>query len=158
MINHKRFPVDRVRHSAPPPCSCFACRDTGIVLNGDGLANRFVPDYDRDDSGRSIPGLDAALICQCQAAYASTGPEGEPCGGGYRDSAGVRRIDTGAGWRMVGADMPMDAVRELHRIRREQWQEAQRRPVSVEVIAEAKKLLAGERIGQELPAASWGES
>jgi hypothetical protein len=96
-----------------PGFACFACSDTGIVGNHDRAINEFIPDYDVLPSGEVCPGSDPAIICCCNAAYPREGR------GGYRDSAGPRRLETLAGPRMVGCDLDQQAIATIHRNRRQ---------------------------------------
>ena len=45
-----------------PGCKCYACGDTGIVTNGDGLLTAMVKGYDVDDSGSVGVGDSVALL------------------------------------------------------------------------------------------------
>jgi hypothetical protein len=109
---HKRRPP-----SGPafvlPGFACFACADTGIVSNHDGAINEFIPDYDLLPSGEILPGSDPAIICCCFSAYPANGR------GGYRDSAGPRRLETAAGPRAIGCELDQQAVAAIHRQRRQ---------------------------------------
>jgi hypothetical protein len=96
-----------------PGFACFACADTGIVGNHDRAINEFLPDYDVLPTGEVCPGSDPAVICCCNAAYAREGR------GGYRDSAGPRRIEALLGPRLVGCDLHQQAIATIHRNRRQ---------------------------------------
>jgi hypothetical protein len=98
-----------------PGFACFACFDTGIVSNQDMAINTYLPDYDVLPSGERMSGSDPAVICCCMAAYAGTGR-----GGGFRDSSGPLRIETAAGPRFTGIELPQEATAEIHRARRQQ--------------------------------------
>jgi len=67
--SHKRQVQDRGLAFRRPSRRCFACYDTGVVTNGDGLVEQLLPDYDRTLDGRRIAGQDAPLICSCEAAH-----------------------------------------------------------------------------------------
>lgn len=67
-VSHKRQHLDRELTFRRPGCACFACYDTGVVTNGDGLVNQLLPDYDACHDGTRIAGMDAPLICPCPAA------------------------------------------------------------------------------------------
>jgi len=96
-----------------PGFACFACSDTGIVGNHDRAINEFLPDYDVLPTGEVCPGSDPAVICCCNASYAREGR------GGYRDSAGPRRIEALLGPRLVGCDLDQQAIATIHRNRRQ---------------------------------------
>lgn len=98
-----------------PGFACFACFDTGIVSNHDMAINTFLPDYDVLPSGERMSGSDPAVICCCMAAYGGTGR-----GGGFRDSSGPLRVETAAGPRQTGCELPQEATAEIHRARRQQ--------------------------------------
>lgn len=125
-----------------PGFACFACADTGIVGNHDRAINEFLPDYDVLPTGEVAPGSDPAVICCCSAAYAREGR------GGYRDSAGPRRLETLAGPRMVGCDLDQQAIATIHRNRR------QRALAGVQLAAEkARQMKAStqEKVAALLP-------
>lgn len=97
-----------------PSYICFACCDTGIVSNHDRAINDHLPDYDMLPSGELFAGSDPAVICCCLAAYSQTGQ-----GGGYRDSEGPNRVHTAAGARLIGCELPQDAIHAIHQRRRQ---------------------------------------
>jgi hypothetical protein len=101
---HKRRPAAGPAFVLPG-FACFACSDTGIVGNSDRAINEFIPDYDSWS--------DPAIICCCNAAYPREGR------GGFRDSAGPRRLETAAGPRMVGCELDQQAIEAIHRNRRQ---------------------------------------
>jgi hypothetical protein len=109
---HKRRPAAGPS-IAIPSFICFACFDTGIVANHDGAINEVLADFDVLPSGGALPGSDPAIICCCLAAYPAEGR------GGYRDSAGVRRLETASGPRLVGCEISADAIASIHRRRRQ---------------------------------------
>jgi hypothetical protein len=97
-----------------PGFACFACFDTGIVSNHDMAINTYLPDYDVLPSGERMSGFHPAVICCCMAAYAGTGRSG------FRDSSGPLRVETAAGPRWTGCELPQEATAEIHRARRQQ--------------------------------------
>jgi hypothetical protein len=126
MPSHKRTAVDREITFTRPNATCLCCYDTGLVQNGDGLASRWIPDYDTLPDGRRIHGLDAGLVCHCTAAYAESGPDGAPLRGGCREGSGqIRSVQSDVGPRYVGADFPKEAGREIHRQRLESWKQTE---------------------------------
>lgn len=94
-----------------PSVSCFACFDSGIVANHDLAINEFLADYDVLPSGERMVGSDPAVICCCTAAYAGTGR-------GFRDSSGPCRVETAVGARLIGCELPQEAIATIHRNRR----------------------------------------
>lgn len=126
MPTHKRTSVDREITFTRPTATCLCCYDTGLVQNGDGLASRWLPDYDTLPDGRRIHGIDAGLVCHCTAAYAEIGPDGTPARGGCREGSGqIRSVQSDVGPRFVGADFPKEAAREIHRQRLESWKQTE---------------------------------
>lgn len=93
-----------------PSFICFACFDSGIVSNHDLAINEFLTDYDVLDGAR-MPGSDPAVICCCTAAYTGTGR-------GFRDTSGPRRVETAVGVRLIGCELPQEAIATIHRNRR----------------------------------------
>jgi hypothetical protein len=80
-VGHKRLQLDRDLTFRRPSRRCYACYDTGVVTNGDGLVEQLLPDYDRTLEGRRIAGQDAPLVCTCEAAcrpypHGLRGPDG----------------------------------------------------------------------------------
>ena len=114
MKNYKRSAVDREVTFNAPKYTCYACNDTGIINNSDKLINNHLPDYDIDDKGRRFSGQDLALICYCNAANPQNDIDGQIISQGYRDSDGHIRNN-------IGVDIPIDIVREIHNIRKENW-------------------------------------
>lgn len=110
---HKRRPAAGPAFVLPS-FACFACFDSGIVSNHDRAINEHLFDYDVLPSGEILPGSDPAVICCCLAAYAGCGH-----GGGYRDSSGLRRVETASGPRVIGCELPQDAIASIHRNRRQ---------------------------------------
>jgi hypothetical protein len=117
-----------------PSYACFACFDTGIVSNHDRAVNDHLPDYDVLPSGELLPGSDPAVVCCCTAAYPGMGR-----GGGFRDSSGPMRVETAAGARWIGCELPQDAIAEIHRNRRH------RAFAAVHGMAEQARLLQDSR-------------
>lgn len=94
-----------------PSVTCFACFDSGIVANHDLAINEFLEDYDVLPSGERMVGSDPAVICCCTAAYSGTGR-------GFRDSSGPCRVETAVGARLIGCELPQEAIATIHRNRR----------------------------------------
>ena len=95
--SYERSALDRDATFYAPKVSCFACYDTGIVTNGDGLLNHYLPDYDAEIIDGNIHrhgGSDLAVICHCVAAYDSQDYDAQTTRAGFRDSTGVRTTDT----------------------------------------------------------------
>ena len=109
---HKRRPAAEPAFVLPG-FACFACSDTGIVGNHDRAINEFIPDYDVLPSGEVFSGLHPAIICCCHAAYPREGR------GGFRNSAGICRVETAAGPRKVGCELDQQAIETIHRNRRQ---------------------------------------
>ena len=114
MKNYKRRPIDREVTFKAPHYECFACNDSGIIHNSDGLINQHLPDYDMDDSGKRFTGQDLALICYCSAAKGKYDIDGQLICKGYRTDEGIIR-------NFVGVDIDIDVVREIHNMRKEGW-------------------------------------
>jgi hypothetical protein len=117
-----------------PSYACFACFDTGIVSNHDRAVNDYLPDYDVLPSGELLPGSDPAVVCCCTAAYPRMGR-----GGGFRDSNGPTRVETAAGARRIGCELPQEAIAGIHRNRRH------RAFAAVQDMAEQARLLQNSR-------------
>lgn len=111
-----------------PSFACYACFDTGIVSNHDRAVNDHLPDYDVLPSGELLPGSDPAVVCCCTAAYS-----------GFRDSSGPKRVETAAGPRRVGCELPQEAIATIHRSRR------QRAYAAVHELAGQARLLQDSR-------------
>ena len=127
MASHKRYAQsDRDLTFARPRVECFACYDTGIISNGDGLLSRFLPDYDTIPNGNRMTGSDTAIACHCTASYSRTGPDGQTVATGYREGSGdIRAITTEAGPRIYGSEIPKEHSREIHRQRLQLWKETE---------------------------------
>ncbi|MCP9889072.1 hypothetical protein KBY96_14185 [Cyanobium sp. ATX 6A2] len=127
-VGHKREGLDRDLTFRRPNCACFACYDTGVITNGDGLLNELLPDYDRNLDGRRIAGQDLPLICHCPAAYAPPGQGGTPQSGepqGPRPQSGLRGGD-GLVARGLASELTREQVSELHERRVESWRQTER--------------------------------
>lgn len=105
-----------------PLRACYACDDTGVIVNGDALVNEYLPDYDRLADGRRLQGSDLELICHCAAAFPLY--EGEKTArSGFREPSGaIRRVD---GRHAVGAEIPRAVTMALHERRRRAWSETE---------------------------------
>ena len=114
MKNYKRRPIDREITFKAPHYECYACNDSGIIHNSDGLINHHLPDYDINDSGKRCGGQDLALICYCAAANGKYDIDGQLICKGYRTDEGIIR-------NFVGVDIDIDVVREIHNMRKEGW-------------------------------------
>lgn len=114
MKNYKRSAIDRDVTFRPPAHNCYACNDTGIVHNSDGLINNYLGDYDITESGKRVAGSDLAIICYCEAVYPKYNDEAELIGHGFRDGVGNIR-------NSVGIDVDKDIIRQLHNIRKDAW-------------------------------------
>ena len=126
-MSHKRY-LDRHGSSAfrTPAATCYACYDTGIITNGDGLVNQYLPDYDMVGINR-VGGSDLALICHCSASRILLDDTGKQIRGGFRTDYGDIRKTTGErGDQAVGAEIATNVVKELHRRRAELWQETEK--------------------------------
>ena len=122
-VGHKRTAGDAEITFSRPRFRCYACHDSGIVVNGDGFVNDELPDYDRLPGGRRSSGSDLALICTCPASY-PTIENGKMLRGGYRESDGsVRLVD---GSRAVGSELSAAAVQRIHQRRLDSWAATER--------------------------------
>lgn len=123
---HKRFSENRDTSWRSPAHDCFACNDSGIISNSDGLVNEYLPDYDAeiiDGELHRKGGVDLALICHCKSAFTIYNPDGSTARGGLRDSGTSEPItvQTEAGPRSVGISIDKDTARKLHQRRKQQW-------------------------------------
>lgn len=123
-LNYKRSAEDRDLTFRRPSFSCHACHDTGILVNGDGLLNDYLPDYDRAADGRRLVGSDLALACHCTAAYPVPPMNGRPGRGGLREPSGAIRLVDGI--RAAGADPPRRITEMLQERRLANWRETER--------------------------------
>lgn len=127
-VHHKRLSPSRETSWRPPAYDCYACNDSGIISNSDGLVNEFIPDYDAeiiDGHLHRHGGTDLALICHCKSAFTIYAPDGSTARGGLRDSATSEPIivQTEAGSQAVGISIDKDTARKLHTRRKQQWDE-----------------------------------
>lgn len=123
-ISHKRHANDRDITFSPPAPDCFACYDSGIISNGDGLLNSFIPDYDLTRSNELNGGQDLAIICWCKSVFAQYGPDGNQTAGAYRSSSGDPiLISTSTGQQPIGTSISKEAARQIHDQRRQSWQQ-----------------------------------
>lgn len=121
-ISHKRHAGDRDITFRPPQPDCFACYDSGIISNGDGLLNLFIPDYDRTKSNAINGGQDLAIICWCKAAFTQYDPDGNQNAGAFRTSSGDPiLITTSTGAQPIGTSISKDAARQIHEQRKQAW-------------------------------------
>jgi hypothetical protein len=120
--NHKRSAAAAERLFQRPLHACYACNDTGIVTNSDGLVNEFLPDYDRLPDGRRMSGRDLALICHCPAAFPGQGPNGPRTG--FREGDGRLRLVDGR--HAFGAELPEAITTCLDQRRRASWRQSER--------------------------------
>ena len=123
-VNYRRTSLDRDTTFYIPKVECFACYDSGIVSNGDGFVNQFIPDYDRDRKGRLCGGQDLAIICHCKAAYGDSQSDNERERVGFRDSYGnIRTADSIRGEpQALGFSLEKEKIRQIHTQRKESWQ------------------------------------
>lgn len=117
MSTHKRSSADRDITWRPPEVNCYACYDTGIVSNGDGILSAYLPDYDTTPSGMRHGGLDLAIICHCPAAYPEHDQDGKTTRGGLRVNGAPAII----GNQRIGADISKDIARQIHQQRATAW-------------------------------------
>ena len=125
-VNYRRTSLDRDTTFYIRKVECFACYDSGIVSNGDGFVNQFIPDYDRDRKGRLCGGQDLAIICHCKAAYGDSQSDNERERVGYRDSNGnIRTADSIRGEpQPLGFSLEKEKIRQIHTQRKESWQKS----------------------------------
>ena len=122
MTTHKRLSEARSTTFRRPRCECLACYDSGILSDADGLLSEMLADYDRLPDGRRFVGGDLALVCHCVAAFPGIAADGSNKRGGFRLSSGTLAIvETERGQQPIGAELPRDATRDLHRRRLERW-------------------------------------
>jgi hypothetical protein len=114
----KRHAADSSLAFQRPHHECFACNDSGIIHNSDGLLDQRLPLYDRLADGRRLAGSDLALICHCPAAFPRFAGE-KTARGGFRQSSGeIHRLEDG---RSIGAETPEALMRDLHAHRLAGW-------------------------------------
>ena len=114
MKPYKRSAIDRDVTFRPPFHNCYACNDTGIVNNSDGLINDYLPDYDVTDTGKRSAGADLAIVCYCEAVYPKYNDDAKLVAHGFRDGEGKIR-------NSVGIDVDKNIIRELHNKRKKSW-------------------------------------
>tara|TARA_R100001163_G_scaffold12521_2_gene11624 strand:- start:2814 stop:3311 length:498 start_codon:yes stop_codon:yes gene_type:complete len=123
MALHKRSASRRSNDFLAPRVQCFACYDTGIVSNSDGLVWNYVPDYDIDlNTGKRCGGLDLAIVCHCTAAYESQDFQTNVTRSGYRTSDAVKSVETNGYNQQLGILISKEHTREIHRARRASWE------------------------------------
>jgi hypothetical protein len=123
MASHKRSASRRSNDFLAPRVQCFACYDTGIVSNSDGLVWNYVPDYDIDpDTGKRCGGMDLAIVCHCTAAYESQDYQTNVTRSGYRTSDAVKTVDCNGYQQQLGILISKEHTREIHRARRLAWE------------------------------------
>lgn len=123
MASHKRSASRRSNDFLAPRVQCFACYDTGIVSNSDGLVWNYVPDYDMDpDTGKRCGGMDLAIVCHCTAAYESQDYQTNVTRSGYRTSDAVKSVDCNGYQQQLGILISKEHTREIHRARRLAWE------------------------------------
>lgn len=118
-MSHKRHATDRDITWQPPSPNCYACYDTGIISNGDGLLSTYLPDYDTTPSGIRHGGLDLAIICHCPAAYPEHDQDGKTIRGGLR----INGAPAITGNQRIGADISKDIARTIHQQRATSWKQ-----------------------------------
>lgn len=124
MPHYKRSAGDRDVTFRRPDFQCFACHDTGIVVNPDGLLTELLGDYDIDSNGVRHGGMDCGVTCNCYAAYTKQDPDGQVIRQGFReDSGNVRQIETEQGPRFLGVGISGEHMQFLHTGRMEAWKQ-----------------------------------
>ena len=145
--NHKRVAPHRDKTFRRPLYDCYACNDTGLLTNGDGLLRQYLPDYDCKPDGTPCGGHDLALICWCKAAYKQQGPDGQLARGGYReDSGALREVQTANGQQPIGSELSKEVTRELHSARRQRWIEAEEAMTAARATGEAPWFISESRM------------
>lgn len=125
---HKRTAEDREVTFRKPTYVCYACFDSGIVVNGDGAVNGELADYDRlsptdhHPQGRPVGGVDLALVCTCEAAFPAY-ENGAVKRAGYRESGGQVRLADDR--KAVGVEPPEGLTKRLHDRRLQSWKETE---------------------------------
>ena len=126
MDYHKRLAPHRDTRFRRPDHACFACHDSGLLVNSDGLLRHYLPDYDCLPDGKPVGGADLALVCWCKAAYTERGTDGQVVRSGFREDSGdIRKVATATGQQPVGTSLSKEVTRELHTRRRERWLETE---------------------------------
>ena len=125
--SHKRSSLDRDTTFYAPKVACFACYDSGIVSNGDGLLNDYLIDYDAtvtDGVLHRHGGSDLAIICHCKAAYEAQDFESQTTRAGFRDSTGVRSTDINGRQQAIGVESDKESMLEIHHKRKALWEQS----------------------------------
>lgn len=154
----KPFKFDRREPGArqlfqAPKFECYACHDSGIVVNGDGAVNRyFDAAYDRGPNGKMRGCSDMALICTCGAAHNQQGYKADGTHGilkyGYREDSGqVRQFESMHGARSYGYPITEELRQQLHNHRVRTWAETEKRQNLLRAKAEAGTLKPEESPG-----------
>lgn len=152
--SHKRVAPHRDKTFRRPLFECYACNDSGLLSNADGLLRHYLPDYDCKPDGSPCGGHDLALVCWCKAAYKQQGPDGQLSRGGFReDSGAVRLVQTSNGQQAIGSELSKEAARELHSVRRQQWEAAEEAMTAARASGEPPWFITESRVVLEaLPA------
>ena len=112
---YKKSHKEKTINFYAPTFECFACNDTGLVNNSDGLINLYWGDYDKDENGKKFSGGDFAIICHCKKSYQITDENGKVLSGGFRDSQGnINKTNTINGEQAIGCSLTKDQTREIH--------------------------------------------
>jgi len=118
---HRR-PSSEPREWTRKAFACFACHDTGIIGNADGLLSQLVAEYDRLPDGRAMAGSDVAVICRCHASYPQQNHDGRAVRGGLREGDGtIRQVMTELGPRALGMEVEIETARQIEQARRKAW-------------------------------------
>ena len=106
------------------------------------IIDSYLPDYDKNNNGNRQGGCDLALICHCQAAYATSSPDGSETKTGYRAGHGINATDSPTGGlQSIGAELDKEKTREIHSIRKENWKKTTEEMNQIRVdIAKGKKV------------------
>ena len=154
----KQFKFDRLppgtrQRFQAPKFECYACHDSGIVVNGDGAVNKyFDAAYDRGPAGEMRNGHDMALICTCKAArneqgYKADGQWGVVRHGFIEDSGQIRTTGSEYGTRSYGYPITEELRQKLHNHRVRTWAETEQRQNLLRAKAEAGTLKPEESPG-----------
>ena len=125
MSIYKRKLTEKTLNFYPPEKECFACYDTGIVSNSDGLINNlYWSNYDIDENGKRFAGSDLSIICHCKKSYQQLDDAQNVINSGYRDSFGnIKTVQTVNGEQALGISLSKDQTREIHNQRKQKWKE-----------------------------------
>jgi hypothetical protein len=150
MTTHKRLAPHRDKTFRRPQFDCYACHDTGLLTNGDGLVRQYLPDYDCKPDGLPCGGHDLAMVCWCKAAYKQLGPDGQLVRGGYReDSGAIAEVQSANGLQLIGSELSKEITRELHSTRRQRWIEAEQSMSVAREAGEAPWFISESRVAIE---------